>query len=159
MSISIESKGFENNEQVLKFISENIENHNKEMLIALGETIVAEARSNLQNNTNINSGTLLASIIILEENDDEIIIGTREDYAGYIEYGRGPVRPKDPDGWLHWIDKSTGKDVFAKFAKATEPMPFMEPAVISNALKFPEVYIDATEDMIRKNESNKQDNI
>lgn len=150
MSISIESKGFENNEEVMKFIRDNIDSHNQEMLIKLGETIVAEARSNLQNNTNINSGTLLSSIMILEENDNEIILGTREDYAGYIEYGRGPVRPKDPDGWLHWIDKDTGKDVFAKFAKATEPMPFLEPAVITHTQNFPEVYASETEEMMNK---------
>lgn len=150
MSISIESKGFENNEQVLNYIKDNLDSHNQEMLLVLGELIVAEARSNLQNNTNINTGDLLSSIMILEENDNEIVIGTRSDYAGYIEYGRGPVRPKDPDGWLHWIDKSSGKDVFAKFAKATEPSPFMEPAVINNALKFPQVYIEATEDMVKK---------
>ena len=150
MSISIESKGFENNEEVMKFIRDNLDSHNQEMLVKLGETIVAEARSNLQNNTNINSGTLLSSIMILEENDNEIILGTREDYAGYIEYGRGPVRPKDPDGWLHWVDKQTGKDVFVKFAKATEPMPFLEPAVIQHTQNFPEVYIQATEDMINK---------
>lgn len=150
MSISIESKGFENNEEVMKFIRDNIDSHNQEMLIKLGETIVAEARSNLQNNTNINSGTLLSSIMILEENDNEIILGTREEYAGYIEYGRGPVRPKDPDGWLHWIDKDTGKDVFAKFAKATEPMPFLEPAVVQHTQNFPEVYASETEQMLNR---------
>ncbi len=150
MSISIESKGFENNEQVLNFIRENLDSHNQEMLIALGELIVAEARSNLQNNTNINSGDLLSSIMILEENDNEIVIGTRSEYAGYIEYGRGPVRPKDPDGWLHWIDKSSGKDVFAKFAKATEPSPFMEPAVILHTQKFPDIYVKETEEMMKK---------
>ena len=150
MSISIESKGFENNEQVLKFIKNNIDSHHHEMLIALGESIVAEARSNLQNNTNINTGDLLSSIMILEENDNEIIIGTRSEYAGYIEYGRGPVRPLKEGGWLHWIDKSSGKDVFAKFANATEPSPFMEPAVISMTQNFPEIYVSETESMINK---------
>lgn len=147
MSISIESKGFENNEEILKFIRDNIDSHNQEMLIKLGETIISEARSNLQNNTNINSGTLLSSIMILEENDNEIILGTREDYASYIEYGRGPIRPLKEGGWLHWIDKS-GKDVFAKFANATEPMPFLEPAVIQHTRDFPEVYATETESMI-----------
>ncbi len=150
MSISIESKGFENNEQVLKFIKNNINLHHQEMLIALGESIVAEARSNLQNNTNINTGDLLSSIMILEENDNMIIVGTRSEYAGYIEYGRGPVRPLKEGGWLHWIDKTSGKDVFAKFANATEPSPFMEPAVISMTQNFPEIYVSETESMINK---------
>ena len=150
MSIEITSKGFEDNEQLLRYIIDNIDEHNQEMLHKLGESIIAEARSNLQNNTNINSGTLLSSIIILEEGDDYIIVGTREDYAGYIEYGRGPVRPLKEGGWLHWIDKSSGKDVFAKFANATEPSPFMEPAIITMTKDFPELYVGETEEMLNK---------
>lgn len=144
MSIEITSTGFENNEQVLKYIKDNLDAHHKEMLHLLGETIVSEARSNLQNNTNISTGTLHASIMILDEGDDYIVVGTLEDYAGYIEYGRGPVRPLKEGGWLHWIDKSSGKDVFAKFANATEPSPFMEPAVTSMTLNFPEIYAEKT---------------
>jgi phage gpG-like protein len=148
MSVEITSTGFENNEQVLKYIKDNLDAHHKEMLHLLGETIVSEARSNLQNNTNISTGTLHASIMILEEGDDYIVVGTLEDYAGYIEYGRGPVRPLKEGGWLHWIDKSSGKDVFAKFANATEPSPFMEPAVTSMTLNFPEIYAEKTNKMI-----------
>ena len=150
MILSIESQGFEENEDVIKFIKDNIDTHHQEMLHNLGESIVAEAKSNLQNNTNINSGNLLSSIMILEETDNYIIVGTREDYAGYIEYGRGPVRPLKEGGWLHWIDKSSGKDVFAKFANATEPMPFLEPAVISMTQDFPQIYVEETEAMINK---------
>ena len=148
MSIEITEKGFENNEQVLKYIKDNLDAHHKEMLHVLGETIISEARSNLQNNTNISTGTLHASIMILDEGDDYIVVGTLEDYAGYIEYGRGPVRPLKEGGWLHWIDKSSGKDVFAKFANATEPSPFMEPAVTSMTLNFPEIYAEKTNKMI-----------
>ena len=148
MSIEITSTGFENNEQVLKYIKDNLDAHHKEMLHVLGETIVSEARSNLQNNTNISTGTLHASIMILDEGDDYIVVGTLEDYAGYIEYGRGPVRPLKEGGWLHWIDKSSGKDVFAKFANATEPSPFMEPAVTSMILNFPEIYAEKTNEII-----------
>ena len=148
MSVEITSTGFENNEQVLKYIKDNLDTHHKEMLHLLGETIISEARSNLQNNTNISTGTLHASIMILEEGDDYIVVGTLEDYAGYIEYGRGPVRPLKEGGWLHWIDKSSGKDVFAKFANATEPSPFMEPAVTSMTLNFPEIYAEKTNEII-----------
>ena len=148
MSVEITSTGFENNEQVLKYIKDNLDAHHKEMLHVLGETIVSEARSNLQNNTNISTGTLHASIMILEEGDDYIVVGTLEDYAGYIEYGRGPVRPLKEGGWLHWIDKSSGKDVFAKFANATEPSPFMEPAVVQHTMDFPDIYVTKVEKTI-----------
>lgn len=147
MIINVETKGFENN----RFFLESLSSMDlMELLHETAETIIAEAKSNLQNNTNIDSGTLLASIGILEEGDNSITVGSNEPYAGYIEYGRGPVRPLDPDGWLHWIDKDTGKDVFAKFAKATEPSPFMEPAVIIHTNMFPDLYLQQTEEMARR---------
>jgi len=150
MEFTFEAKGFESNDQLINHMIENMDQFNQEMLIALGETIVSEARSNLQNNTNISSGNLLSSIMILEEDDNEILIGTREEYAGYIEYGRGPVRPLKEGGWLHWIDKTTGKDVFAKFANATEPQPFMEPAVIQHTMRFPNLYAEKLDGFIKK---------
>ena len=150
MSIEITSKGFDKNYLFLNYIKSNLETINIDMLHQLGEAIVAEARSNLQNNTNIDSGTLLSSIMILEETGDVIVIGTNSDYASYIEYGRGPVRPLKEGGWLHWIDKTSGKDVFAKFANATEPSPFLEPAVISVTANFPEVYAKQTDAMLSK---------
>lgn len=48
---------------------------------------------------------------------------TDKEYAPPIEYGWGlwgpkharyEIRPKNPDGWLHWIDPHTGRDVFRK---------------------------------------------
>ena len=146
MSVDITVLGLDSAEAVLDYITNNIEKNTKDALKVLGEMIVSEARSNLQNNTNINSGHLLSSIRILQEDETSIIIGTDVDYANYIEYGRGPIRPLKEDGWLHWIDKETGKDVFAKFAKATEPMPFLEPAIIEYTSKFPQLYSEITEE-------------
>ena len=150
MEIKMIDKGFDKNYLLLNYIKTNLKTINMDMLHELGESIVAEARSNLQNNTNIDSGRLLSSIMILEETGDMIVIGTNSDYASYIEYGRGPVRPLKEGGWLHWIDKTSGKDVFAKFANATEPSPFLEPAVISVTANFPEVYAKQTDAMLSK---------
>ena len=150
MSIEITSKGFDKNYLFLNYIKSNLETINMDMLHQLGEAIVAEARSNLQNNTNIDSGTLLSSIMIFEATGDSITLGTNSEYASYIEYGRGPVRPLKEGGWLHWIDKTTGKDVFAKFANATEPSPFLEPAVISVTANFPQVYAIQVDAMLSK---------
>ena len=130
MSVEIKTKGHKASINYLSKLIENTDQNLQDALLQIGETVKAEARSNLQNNTNINSGTLLSSIDILDSGPNYVIVGTTIHYAWYIEYGRGPVRPLG-DGWLHWIDKQTGKDVFAKFAKATEPSPFLEPAVIS----------------------------
>ena len=148
MSVSIEGLGLDNAKSILEYITKNISTESQKALKTLGDNIVAEARSNLQNNTNINSGHLLSSIKILKETEDSIWIGTEEDYAWYIEYGRGPVRPLKQDGWLHWIDKQTGKDVFAKFAKATEPMPFLEPAVIKHTQDFPRIYTEQMTELL-----------
>jgi hypothetical protein len=47
---------------------------------------------------------------------------TDVDYAPFVEWGTGlwgpkhsryPIRPKDPSGWLHWVDDD-GNDVFRK---------------------------------------------
>lgn len=142
MSVEITEYGFKDANDILKEIKDNLNDNIQKSLHLLGEMIVSEARSNLQNNTNIDSGSLLSSIIILDEQKNMIIVGTNTEYAWYIEYGRGPIRPKDPDGWLHWIDKQTGKDVFAKFAKATEPSPFMEPAVINVTGRIDDIFFE-----------------
>ena len=142
MSVHIQTRGHKASQKYLSELITSMDDDLSDAITKLGESIVAEARSNLQNNTNINSGMLLSSIRILEEGPNFVIVGTDSDYASYIEYGRGPVRPLKEDGWLHWIDKQSGKDVFAKFAKATEPMPFLEPAVISETSKFQDVVVE-----------------
>lgn len=145
--ITIETKGFENN----RFFLESLSNIDlMKLLYETANKIIDEARSNLQNNTNIDSGTLLSSINILEDGDNYLVVGSKEPYAGYIEYGRGPIKPLKDGGWLHWIDKSSGKDVFAKFANATEPSPFLEPAVVIHTDMFPDLYVKSTEEMLRR---------
>ena len=125
----------------------------RDALVETANDIIAEARSNIQQNQNINSGSLLSSIKILADNGDSLVIGSDMDYAGYIEYGRGPVRPINKQ-YLSWIDKSSGKRIFAKYAKATEPQPFMEPAVILKLEKFPLIIaqkVEKTIDELKKN--------
>lgn len=107
---------------------------------ALLEAIVSEAQSNLQNNMNINTGELLASIRILNEEGLKGEVGTDVEHAWYIEYGRGPVVPVHAK-MLHWIDKDTGEDVFSMYAGPTEPMPFMEPAVIVHTEQFGDIAV------------------
>lgn len=102
--------------------------------------IVDEARSNLQNHANVVTGNLLSSIKILEEGDLEGKVGTTEEYAVYIEYGRGIVKPVTKKV-LHWIDPHTGEDVFAMKAKEFPASPFFEPAVITQSEKFAD-YVD-----------------
>ena len=137
--LSLSIKDMEKTRRVLNGTIADLDDDTNHLLHQLGLDIVAEAKSNLHNNTNISMGTLLSSIRILNETKNNIEVGTDIDYAGYIEYGRGPVRPINAK-FLHWIDKASGKDVFAKFAKATEPSPFLEPAVISKTHKFVDIF-------------------
>lgn len=138
---SVSIKGLEKNRRVLGGIVNELDKNQNLSLHQLGQDIVVEAQQNLVGNANINSWELFDSIKILEEGDKYIIVGTNKDYAGYIEYSRGPVRPIQAK-ILHWIDKDTGKDVFAMFSKATEPMPFMEPAVISKTQNFVDIFAE-----------------
>lgn len=141
MNVSISIKGLEKNRRILGGLVNELDKNQNLLLHQLGEDIVVEAQQNLVGNANINSWELFDSIQILEEGDKYIIVGTNKDYAGFIEYGRGPVRPVTAKV-LHWIDKDTGKDVFAMFSKATNPMPFMEPAVISKSANFVDVFAE-----------------
>jgi hypothetical protein len=107
-----------------------------EMLL---DTIVADARSNVQNNLSIVTGDLNASIQVLRIGALEGEVGTELEYAEFVEYGRGPVVATDKP--LHWIDKETGEDRFAWSVGPAEPQPFMEPAVIINTEQFPRVAV------------------
>ena len=113
---------------------------------ALCDSIVAEARSNLQNNLSVVTGELLGSIAVIsiknEDGDAHALIGTESEYAWYVEMGRGPVEPVTATV-LHWIDKYTGEDVFATHAGPAEPRPFLWPAVIAETAKFSNVFSDA----------------
>jgi Bacteriophage HK97-gp10, putative tail-component len=85
----------------------------------------------VKQNTPVHFGTLRASITqkltvvrptprgLAYESGAE----TEIEYAPYVEHGTGlygprhakyEIRPKNPDGWLRWIDRVTGEPVFAK---------------------------------------------
>ena len=48
------------------------------------------------------------------------------------------IQPKNPNGWLHWIDPKTGQDVFAKMVNhpGTAAKPFLGPAALRYASIF-----------------------
>jgi len=149
LNVSVSIKGLERNRRVLGGMINELEPTQNLLLKQLGNDIVVEAQQNLVGNANINSWELFDSIQVLEEGDNYVVVGTNNEHAVYIEYGRGPVRPVTAKV-LHWIDKDTGKDVFAMFSKATEPMPFLEPAVISKTHNFVDIF---SERILRKVEA------
>lgn len=83
-------------------------------------------------NTPIDTGHLRTSwkvkpVLLLVDAAGHLVassgVETFVDYAPYVEHGTGlfgpkgakyPIVPKNPDGWLRWIDPVSGQPVFAK---------------------------------------------
>jgi len=139
MSVQITTRGHKASMEYLSSLITSMDDDLDSALLKLANDIISEARSNLQNETHVYTGELNASIGVLEQAKHSITIGTTLPYAWYIEYGRGPVRPVNAK-FLHYFTKD-GKEIFSKFSKATEPSPFLEPAVISKSSKFQDVVV------------------
>lgn len=117
-------------DEVDKLTQQVIDNAGKaiaEQLVNLVENILAEARSNLQNNSSVVTGELVGSLKIFDVTENSIVFGSDKEYAAYVEYGRGPVEPVNKKV-LHF--KIDGKEVFTGYAGPAEPKPFLEPAVL-----------------------------
>ena len=131
----------------MKNLINNLDDEVTNLLHGLGNDVVMEAKQNIGNNQSIDRGTLIFSVRILEEDEKSVTVGTDAPYAEYIEFGRGPVRPLDPDGFLHYFTKD-GKEIFSKYSGPTEPQPFLEPAVIKVTKKFKDVFITQAEEFM-----------
>ena len=134
------TKGFKANAELMKLIGNELDDKNKFFLDRLADAVIQDAQYNLSKNGNIDTGELQASLMKLSETDKFVEVGTELPYAGYIEFGRGPIEAGEGKV-LHWINKD-GEDVFAKSVKATEPSPYLEPAVVKNTKAFPDIYVN-----------------
>lgn len=143
MSVDITPEGDDEARDFTEQERKNVDITLQEEFEKLLDTIVADARSNVQNNTSIVSGDLHASIQVFRVGELEGDVGTDLDYAEWVEYGRGPVVPVNAK-FLHFFTKD-GKEIFTKFVGPAEPRPFMEPAVISNTEQFPNLAIKRLE--------------
>jgi len=140
MSVEIKTRGHRASEQYLSELVDSLDGNLNQALVLLADDIIQEARSNLQNDTHVYTGELNASIGVLESGPNYIVVGSRLPYAGYIEYGRGPVRPVSKK-FLHYFTKD-GKEIFSTFSRATEPSPFLEPAVILKSSQFQDIVVE-----------------
>lgn len=147
----VSAKGYEESMKFIKDFNSTMDTRIISFLERVADLAVYLARNNIQQHQNIVTGTLLASIRILSRDPGgkSIKVGTDEFYAAWIEYGRGPVKPISATV-LHWVDKYTGKDVFAKFAGPTNPEPFMEPAVIEATRGSKDIFIRNETEMIQE---------
>lgn len=130
-------------------IIDSIPRSQEEFLDEVANAIVDEARSNLQNNGNINTGELLASIKVLRTAPGLRVVGSDAKQSVYIEYGRGPVMAKNGKP-LRWVDKHTGEVVFSMYSGPVEPSPFFEPAVLAVTQRFKKVYVQKQRAIIGK---------
>jgi len=141
VNINIVAVGFDRNRN---FLNSLIGKHDEELnglLYKIGEEIVNEARFILSSNHNIDTGGLMGSIKIMQIGDKFIVVGSDAPHAGYIEFGRGPVRATNAQA-LRFFDKETGKLVFVKEVGPTEPSPFLQPAVELKTRVFQGLYTE-----------------
>ena len=152
MSFRIIAKQRDQLEKIHGEIIAGIDDDIEELLDQLDKDIVYEARSNLQNNESINTGDLHASVKVLSVDRINHVheVGSDSDHAAYVEYGRPEIRPRNPDGVLHWEDKNTGEDVFSKYSGPTEPRPFLAPAVLSKTAQFKDVIVTKQQQKINR---------
>jgi len=154
MDIRLAAVGFGGNRTMINNLTNNWEDEVGKMLQGLGQDVVMQAKENVGNNQTIDRGTLIFSIRILEEDlPRSVTVGTDAPYAEYIEFGRGPVRPLKPDGFLHYFTKD-GEEIFSKYSGPTEPQPVLEPAVVKVAKRFQDVFISQSEEFIKRNTTN-----
>jgi hypothetical protein len=152
MSLSIDGSDAQEAADELDALTDEISDAIKDEFAALLEAVVDEARSNVQNNTSIITGDLHASIQVFEAGRTPTgyygVVGTELEYAVFVEYGRGAVRPVIAKV-LHWIDPDTGKDVYSMYSAPSEPQPFFEPAIIVMSEAFAQQLAHRVEMLLR----------
>ena len=98
----------------------------KELDKAVGRAVM-DLQREIVLNTPINTGWLRNRIIVEKKAPLHYLVGTPVKYAEYLELGTGlygykhqKIRPKKAKV-LHWKDKHTKKDVFAKSVRGVRP--------------------------------------
>jgi hypothetical protein len=147
VNIHIVTVGFEKNKSILDAITNNHDEELNKLLQQIGNDVVNNARYNLSSNGNIDTGGLIGSIQILQTGDRFIVVGSEAPHAGYIEFGRGPVRAINAQA-LRFFDKKTGKLVFVKEVGPTEPSPFLQPAIEKSINMFQGLYVEKMSNFI-----------
>lgn len=134
MSLRLTAQGLYESMDALEQLKTDFSEVLRAAFTNLLQEIVDEAKGNLQTNSSIVSADLLNSVQVFEVGENAMggmygIVGSELEYAVFVEYGRGPVRPVVARV-LHWVDPETGEDVYSMYAGPTQPAPFLEPAVI-----------------------------
>lgn len=131
-------------------VAKEIATASDKALQAVGLEIVAEAKTNLNNNKTNNTGMLRSSGKVQKAEDGTVDAGffsseQQNGYAEYVEYGRGPSKNKGAipledslKAWVHRklgiaygkeLDSATFLIARKIHRKGTKPQPFFAPAV------------------------------
>lgn len=110
----------------------------RKALLRAGEYLVGEAKKNLVSKTEHSNGILLNSIECWEDEDGSVLVGSKLEYAIYVEMGTGL-----------FAEKGNGrKDVPWRYQDETgkwwstcgqHPKPFLRPALEDNKNKVIEI--------------------
>lgn len=141
-------------------VAKEIATASDKALQAVGLEIVAEAKTNLNNNKTNNTGMLRSSGKVQKAEDGTVDAGffsseQQNGYAEYVEYGRGPSKKKGAipledslKAWVHRklgiaygkeLDSATFLIARKIHRKGTKPQPFFAPAVKKIEDKFEEI--------------------
>lgn len=71
-------------------------------------------RQSVQAVTPVDKGGLKGGVEVIKGFDHTAKVRTRTRYAMFVIRGHGTIYPKKPGGVLTWLDKLTGKRVYAK---------------------------------------------
>ncbi len=95
----------------------------------------------LVENSPVDTGRLRNSWTV-EKQGTDWYVGTNLPYALYLELGTGiygpkrrPIRPKRAKA-LHWVDRNTGKDVFATQVKGIKPRHYIWNSIMEAIREF-----------------------
>jgi len=97
-------------------ISQKVEDLQAKMVHSIGDTIVKDIKDQLETEGHNITYDLSEKTQVFEYGEDYVILGSDSGHAWVFEFGRGAVRPVHKKA-LHWIDKETGEDVFARYSK------------------------------------------
>lgn len=141
-------------------VAKEIATASDKALQAVGLEIVAEAKTNLNNNKTNNTGMLRSSGKVQKAEDGTVDAGffsseQQNGYAEYVEYGRGPSKKKGAipledslKAWVHRklgiaygkeLDSATFLVARKIHRKGTKPQPFFAPAVQKIEENFEEI--------------------
>ncbi len=110
-----------------------------------GEFVEGQAKLKLRNQKAVDEGTLMGSINYkVNKKDLSVTIGTRVEYAPYVEFGTGEFAESGngrKGGWFYVTDRKHDKGLFIRetedgkflyFTKGMKPRPFLKPALEEN---------------------------